>query len=98
MSLDGPGATAEGGGLGVWHLVNRMTKLAQLVHTRPGLDVWMVARTDGTHAGRLIACVALGGVLKVRVWPAWTVDADVAGGGNVGTAVGLGHDCHHRNP
>ena len=79
-------------------LVNRMTKLAQLVDPRPGLDVGMVAGTNGPHAGGLIPCVALSGVLKVRVWPAWAVHADVARGGDMRTAVGLGHDSYHGNP
>ena len=78
-------------------LVNAVAKLPQLVHSRPGLDIGMVAGPDGPHAGGLVPCVALGGVLKVRVWAARAVDADVAGGGDVGTPVGLGHDCHHRN-
>lgn len=95
-TLFGWGGT--GGVCRVCHLINRMTKLAQLIHTCPGLDIWMVAGTNGPHAGGFISCVALGGVLKVGIRPARTVDADVACGGNVRTPVGLGHDCHHRNP
>ena len=82
----------------ITHLVHRMSQLTKLVHTRPGLHKGVVSRPDGAHAGRLIPCVALSAILKVRVRPARAVHADVASGGYMGAAVWLGHDGHHCNP
>lgn len=41
------------------HLVHAVAQLAQLVHARARLHVWVVARADGAHAGGLIPCVGL---------------------------------------
>lgn len=78
-------------------LVNAVSQLSQLVDTSSRLHIRVVARTNGSHAGGLIPSVALCAVLKVRVWPAGAIDADVAGGGNVWASVWLGHDCHNCN-
>lgn len=47
---------------------------------------------DSPHAGGLVSGVGLGAVLEIGIRAAGAVDADVAGGGDVGAAVGLGHD------
>jgi hypothetical protein len=83
--------------MGVKNLVDRVAQTAKLIDACPGLDVGIIARPDGTHAGRLIPCVALRAVFKVAVWAAGAVDADVARCGDVGTPVRLGHDSHHCN-
>lgn len=79
------------------HLVDRVAQAPKLIHACSGLNIGVVARPDGSHAGRLVACVALRAVLKVTVRAARAVDADVACCGNVGTPVRLGHDSHHCN-
>lgn len=79
------------------HLVNRMAQAPELIHACSGLNVGVITRPDGSHAGRLVACVALRAVLKVTVWAAGAVDADVACCCNVGAPVRLGHDRHHCN-
>lgn len=78
-------------------LIYTMTQLSELVHSSSSLHVGVIASPDGAHAGGLIPCVALSAVLKVRVRPSRAVDADVAGGGDVGAPVRLGHDSHHCN-
>ena len=67
------------------YLVHGVAQASQLVHAGPGLDVGVVARPDGPHAGGLIPRVALRAVLKVRVGPPGAVHADVTGGCNVRT-------------
>ena len=62
-----------------------------LFHTVPGLQVGVVSCPDGAHAGGLVARVALRAVLKVRVGPPWTVDANVARVIDVGAPVRLAH-------
>lgn len=79
------------------HLVNRVTQLAQLIHSSPSLDKGVISSSDCTHAGWFIACVALSAILKVRVWSARAIHTDVACGGDVRAAVRLGHDGHHCN-
>ena len=46
-------------------LVHAMSQLSELVNPSSSLHIWVVPRSNGTHAGRLIASVALGAVLKV---------------------------------
>lgn len=75
-----------------FHLVHGVAEPPQLLHAASGLHIGVVSRANGAHGGRLVACVALCGVFKVGVGSAWAVDADVAGGGDVGAAVRLGHD------
>ena len=79
------------------HLVDRVAQAPKLIHACSGLDVGVVTRPDGSHAGRLIACVALRAVLEVTVRAARAVDADIACCGNMGAPVWLGHDRHHCN-
>ena len=74
-----------------------MAQLTQLVHPGASLHVGIISRPNGSHRGGLVAGVRLGAVLKVRVRPAGTVDADVAGVVDVRTSVGLAHDGHHGN-
>ena len=54
-----------------------MAKPAELIYTSSGLDVRVVASSDGSHAGGLVASVALGAVLKVRIWPTRTVHTNI---------------------
>ena len=72
------------------HLVDCVAQPPELIHAGPCLDVGVVPRPDGPHAGRLVPCVALRAVLKVRVWAPRAVHADVACGGNVRTPATTG--------
>ena len=78
-------------------LVDAVPQLSQLVNSSTSLHIWVVARSDGAHAGGLITSVALRAVLKVGVWSARAVDTDVACCGYVRTPVRLGHDCYDCN-
>lgn len=59
-------------------LVDTVAQLPQLVNACSCLHVWVIARSDGSHAGWLVSCVALCAVLKVRVRAPRTVHAYVA--------------------
>ena len=50
-------AQAARGSGGSAHLVYWVSQPAQLIHSSPGLHVWVVPRPDGPHAGWLVpAC------------------------------------------
>ena len=55
------------------HLVNAMSQTLQLFYPPSRLLVWIIPSTDGTHARRLVPCIALRAIIKVRVWATWAV-------------------------
>jgi hypothetical protein len=70
---------------------------SKLFNSISGLQVWVVASSDCSHWGRLIPCVWLSRVLKVRVRATRTVDADIASGSNVRTTMWFAHDSNNSN-
>lgn len=70
-----------------------MTKPLKLVYPTSSLNIWVVSGTNGSHAGGFVASVGLGTVLEVGIGATRAVNTYVSGGGDVGAAVGLGHDC-----
>ena len=79
----------------VLDLVDAVAECLDLLDPAACLLVGVVPGPDGAHRRWFVAGVRLGGVFKVGVGPAGTVDADVAGEGDVRAAVRLAHDCHH---
>lgn len=68
-----------------------------MLQALPGLDIRIIPGPDRSHGRGLIASIALSGILEVTVRAAWTIDANVARGGNVRTPMRLRHDCHYGN-
>jgi hypothetical protein len=80
-----------------FNLICVVAQSLQLLYPILGLKVGVVSSTDGPHAGRLITCIGLSRVLKVRVGTARTIHADIPCHCDMRAPMRLAHHSHHSN-
>jgi hypothetical protein len=78
-----------------FNLICVVAQSLQLLYPILGLKVGVVPSTDGPHASRLITCIGLSRVLKVRVRTTRTINADIPGHCDMRAPMRLAHHSHH---
>lgn len=71
------------------YLVHAVTQCLELLDSPSRLLIWVVSSANCPHARRLVAGVALGTVVEIRVWAARTVSENR-------TSQGISETCNHN--
>lgn len=79
------------------YLVDIVAKFLQLFNSISCLNVGIVSGSYGSHWGRLIACIRLGGVFEVGIWTTRTINTNVACRSNMRTPMWFTHDGNNCN-
>lgn len=78
-----------------FNLICVVAESLQLLYPIFSLKVRVVSSTDGSHAGRLVTCIGLSGVLKVRVGTTRTIHADISCHCDMRAPMRLAHYSHN---